>query len=71
MLYLLQLSCWVKLSQDAVFSLLLSYVNSTSCCIVSLDFGRMVTYFSVNLNEPPLVIWGCLVPVALRDLKQI
>lgn len=71
MLYLLQLSSWVKLSQDAVFSLLLSYVNSASCCIVSLDLGRMVTYFSVNLNELPLVIWGCWVPVALRDLKQI
>lgn len=70
MLYLLQLSCWVMLSQYAVFSLLLSYVNSTSC-IVSLDFGRMVTYFSVNLNELPLVILGCSVPVAVTDLKQI
>ena len=71
MVYLLQLSCWVKLSQYAAFSLLLSYVNSTLCRIVSLDFGRMVTYFSVNLNELPLVILGCPVPVALTDLKQI
>ena len=71
MLYLFQLSCWVKLSQDAVFSLLLNYVNSTSCFIVSLGFGRMVTYFSLRLNELPLVILGCLVPIALIDLKEI
>lgn len=71
MLHLFQLSCWVKLSQKAVFSLLFNCVNSASCFIVSLDSGRMVTYFSLSLNKLPSVISGCLVHIALTDLKQI
>lgn len=53
-----------------MFSLLLNYVNSASCFIVSLDFGSLETFF-LRRNELPLVILGCLVHIALIDLKEI
>lgn len=40
---------WVKLSQDAVCSLLLNYVNSP-CCFISSGLVRMVTYFLLSLD---------------------
>lgn len=43
-----------------MFSHLLNCINSKSYFIVLLDFGRVVTYFSLSLDKLPRIYFGLL-----------